>query len=119
MLPSGRSTTISTSLLSSPRLGQLIEHVRRNFDMVLIDTPPMLHIPDARIFGELADAVVLVMRAGQTTRDAAQSSVERLAGDAIPVLGTVLNDWDPRRSSRHGYYRDYGRQYRDYYSRAE
>jgi capsular exopolysaccharide synthesis family protein len=119
LLPSGRSSAISTSLLSSPRLGQLIDHVRQSYDMVLIDTPPMLHIPDARVFGELADAVVLVMRAGQTTGDAAQSSMERLAADAIPVLGTVLNDWDPRRSSRYGYYRDYGRHYRDYYSRAE
>ena len=79
--------------------------------MVIIDTPPMLQIPDARVLGRLADAVILVVRSAQTTRDDAASAGRRLAADGTCVLGTILNEWDPRRSSHSGYdyaYRPYG-----------
>jgi Mrp family chromosome partitioning ATPase len=78
--------------------------------MVLIDTPPMLQIADARLIGRHADAVVLVARAEKTTRDAIIAAYQRLAEDRIRVLGTVLNDWNPRRSPAgyYGYYRTYG-----------
>ena len=71
--------------------------------MVIIDTPPMLQMPDARVLGRLADAVILVTRAGQTTRDAAMAASQRFAEDRTRVLGTILNDWD-QTSSRSGYY---------------
>jgi succinoglycan biosynthesis transport protein ExoP len=75
--------------------------------MVLIDTPPMLHMTDARVIGRLADAVVLVARAEQTTRDAIVAASQRLSEDGIRVLGTILNDWDPNRSlaGPYGYYK--------------
>jgi Mrp family chromosome partitioning ATPase len=49
------------------------------------------------------DAVVLVFRAGQTTREAAAMSVNVFEADGVPVLGTVLNDWNPH-TMGHGYY---------------
>jgi Mrp family chromosome partitioning ATPase len=58
-----------------------------------------------------------VMRAAKTTRESAQCTLQQLAVDRINVLGTVLNDWDPKRSTRYGYHRDYTHHYRDYYSR--
>jgi Mrp family chromosome partitioning ATPase len=61
---------------------------------VLLDTPPALPITDARVIGILADGVVLVARAGQTTRDALLAIHERFAED-IHLLGCILNDWDP------------------------
>lgn len=79
--------------------------------MVLIDTPPMLQMPDARVVGRMADAVLLVTRAGVTTRDAAVAAHQRLSEDRIPVLGTVLNDWNPKKSPTgyYGYYDAYQR----------
>jgi Mrp family chromosome partitioning ATPase len=64
--------------------------------MVLIDTAPMLQIPDARVIGRLVDAVILVLRAGQTTREAGIAALQRFEEDGTPVLGTILNDWNPR-----------------------
>jgi Mrp family chromosome partitioning ATPase len=85
--------------------------------MVVIDTPPMLQIPDARLFGKLVDGVVLVVRANSTTRDAALAARMRLREDGVTLIGTVMNDWDPQ-DSPGGYYGSYGKysSYKQYYS---
>ena len=75
-------------------MGELMQRLRRDFDNVLIDSPPMGQISDARVLGRLADSVILVLRAGRTTRDAALAATQRFAEDGTPVLGTILNDWD-------------------------
>jgi len=113
VLPSGPGTVSISNLLYSPRLPELLERLRREFDTVLIDTPPMLHIADARVLGQFADAAILVLRAGQTSRDAALAAKERFAEDNIPLLGTILNDWKPSASG--GKYYDY--QYYYHYHR--
>jgi len=115
VLPAGPKTAAASNLLYSPRLPELLKAVRQDYDMVLIDTPPMLQMADARLLGRLADAVILIIRAGKTTRDAAQAARDRLSGDGIEVLGTILNDWNPR-ATHPGYYRYYDR-YRHYYHR--
>jgi Mrp family chromosome partitioning ATPase len=70
----------------------------------------MLNITDARVAGRLADAVVFVARAGRTTRDAALAAHQRFAEDRIPILGTILNDWDPAKAPG-GYYGNHGGSY--------
>jgi capsular exopolysaccharide synthesis family protein len=81
-------------LLHSPRLGELLRAVRLQFDTVLIDTPPVLPMPDARVIARLADSVVLVVRAHRTTREAASLACQRFSEDGALVLGAVLNDWN-------------------------
>ena len=119
VLPSGSRTDSISSLLHSPRMAELLERSLRVFDTVLIDTPPVKQIADARVLGRISDGVVLVLRAGQTTRGTAKAAAERFAEDGIRVLGTVLNAWDPETNGS-GYYDGYS--YDDsYYSdeRAE
>jgi succinoglycan biosynthesis transport protein ExoP len=107
IIASGPSTHAAANLLYSPNLAELVARLKKRYDMVLIDTPPMLHMTDARVIGRLADAVVLVARAEQTTRDAIVAASQRLSEDGIRVLGTILNDWDPNRSlaGPYGYYK--------------
>ena len=95
LVPSGPSVLNTSRLLYSARLKSLLERLRQDFDMILIDTPPMIQFPDARVLGQLADAVVLVVRAGQTTSDRAITARRRLSEDMIPIVGAILNDWDP------------------------
>jgi capsular exopolysaccharide synthesis family protein len=102
VIPAGQ--TAASGLLYSPVLPQLLKRFKQEFDMVLIDTPPMLHMPDARVVGRQADAVVLVVRAGQTTRDAAMAARERLVEDGTRVIGTILNSWNAVRSYGYNYY---------------
>ena len=81
----------------------LLSEAKVHFNTIVIDTPPILALSDARVFGRCADGVIFVARTGITTRQAATVAHRRLADDGIHVLGTVLNDWDPR-SSPDGYY---------------
>jgi capsular exopolysaccharide synthesis family protein len=107
VLPSGPGAVSISNLLYSPRLPELLERLRREFDTVLIDSPPMLQIADARILGKCADAAILVLRAGQTTRDAAIAAKQRFGEDGIPLLGTILNDWKPAATGKYYDYRYY------------
>lgn len=111
----------AANLLYSPRLKELLEKAREEFDAVLVDTPPMLTMPDARVVGRLSDGVVLVLRSRQTTRDAAQAAAQKLAEDGTVVVGTILNDWDPAATSGgyYGYHRYYYRPGYYYYRPGE
>ncbi len=102
VLPSGAKPADAGSLLCSRGLPRLIEHLRQSFEMVVIDTPP-LALSDARVFGRLADGVVLVVRAGRTSAGDASSALLRLGEDGTRVLGTVVNQWNPKRSSAGAY----------------
>lgn len=94
--------------LHSREFSTLLTKWKEQFDLVLLDTPPALPITDARVIGMLADGVVLVARAGRTTRDALLAIHERLMEDRIHLLGCILNDWDPTHPN--GAYRPYVRQ---------
>jgi len=96
LLPSGPGTSSTIKLLYSNRLSELLKRFRKEFDVVLIDTPPMMEIADARVLARQADGVILVFRAGATSVDLAHASLERLSQDGTPIIGTILNDWTPR-----------------------
>jgi Mrp family chromosome partitioning ATPase len=86
VLPSGSSRTHASSLLHSERLPELLKLAREQFDTVIIDTPPMVNIADARMLARHADALILIVRSGSTTRDAAQLAKTRFAEDGTPIL---------------------------------
>jgi capsular exopolysaccharide synthesis family protein len=106
VLTAGSATEFAAHLLYSPSLSILLQRVQAHYDLILIDTPPMLQMPDARVVGALADAVVLIVRASQTDRGMLMAAQQRFMEDRINVLGTILNGWDPTRDLRY-YYRDY------------
>jgi len=109
LLPSGH--TEDTGLLFKPELRALLRRLKAEFDMVLIDTPPMLQMPDARLFGRHADAVILVV-AQHTARDAARVACQKLREDGSFLLGTILNNWNPKDSfHRYPEYREYYKSY--------
>jgi capsular exopolysaccharide synthesis family protein len=111
VLPAGSAPSSVSNLLYSPRALELLQRMRQEFDMVLIDTPPMLQMPDARVLGRLVDGVILVVRSARTTKETAAGASQRLAEDGTRVLGTVLNEWDPRKTSHTGYENGYGSYY--------
>jgi capsular exopolysaccharide synthesis family protein len=117
VLPSGKAGSGAASLLHSVRMNDLIAHARQQFDLVLIDTPPILHLADARIVGSLADGVLLVVRAGQTSRDAVLSIKQRLVEDGVQILGSALNDWNPKAAGSYGY-ESYAHYYSSFYTKG-
>lgn len=114
VMPSGNSRRNVSSLLHSDRLPELLKIARETFDTVVVDTPPMVNIADARVLARLSDALILVVRSGSTTRDAALLAMGRFADDGVPVLGTILNFWNPK-TPGYSYYRYYYAGYQHYY----
>ena len=113
VLTAGPATHAAANLLYSPSLPELIELFKTQFEMIIIDTPPMLQMPDARVVARSADGVILVVRANSTTRDAALAARQRFSEDGTRLLGTILNDWNPKHSPN-GYYGYYGGYYGGY-----
>src|SRR5207253_8607220 len=110
VITSGPGSSNLSNLLYSARVPELFRIVRQRYDAVLIDTPPMLQMPDARILARNGDGVILVLRSGRTTRDTAVLAKERVMDDGTPILGTILNDWNAKSRSGygyHGYYKGY------------
>jgi polysaccharide biosynthesis transport protein len=114
LMTSGNSRHKATSLLYSPRLGELMELVRERFDTTVFDTPPMINIADARLMGRLADGLIMVVRSSQTSRDAAMMAKQRLGEDGSPLLGVILNGWNPE-APGYSHYRNYYEGYKHYY----
>jgi capsular exopolysaccharide synthesis family protein len=91
VLTSGSSSD-GMNLMFSSRLLQLMSWFREHFDTVFIDAPAILHTSEARLLALHADAAILVVRSGCTTRELAQAAVLRMSEDRIPVLGSIMND---------------------------
>ena len=72
---------------------------------IVVDTPPVLVISDARALASVADGTVLVVRAGKTDPNDALEAKNLLVGDGARLLGTVLNWWDPQRNGQDAYSR--------------
>jgi succinoglycan biosynthesis transport protein ExoP len=114
LLTSGTSRYRVATLLYSERLPELIQILRTRFDTVVFDTPPMVNIADARLVGRYSDGVVMVVRSLFTTRDAALLAKQRLVEDGSPLLGLIMNGWNPNVPG-YSYYRNYYAGYNHYY----
>ncbi len=117
MLTSGTYRHTASTLVHSDRLPELIAILRRKFDTIVIDTPPMVNISDARMLARHADALILIVRSAVTTRDAAALAQKRFAEDGIPIMGAILNGWNPHTPGYH-YYKYYYAGYQHYYNES-
>ena len=107
LMPAGIGDEDSMELLNSARLPELIAELRKTFDVVLIDTPPALHMVDTRIIARECGGVILVVRASVTTLDEAANARDLFDRDGVHLVGTILNDFDPRSQGYSGYYKAY------------
>jgi polysaccharide biosynthesis transport protein len=103
VMPSGPTRTSASRLLYSDRFDDLMQRLLQEFDYVLIDAPPCLKFADARILARRVDGVVLVLRANYTYDKSAIAAAQCFLVDGVPVLGTILNDWNPRISPAYGF----------------
>jgi tyrosine-protein kinase Etk/Wzc len=108
-ISSGALPPNPSELLGSERMHGLTASLKKRFDVVLLDTPPVHAAADSLILGKVSDGVLLVLRAGHTERASALDAIHRLTTIGIRVVGAVLNDPDHKVSEYEGYY------YYDYY----
>lgn len=107
LVPNRPAQANISRLLHSPRLPELLNRARTQFDMIIIDAPPLLGLADARIIGRMTDGVILVLRAGITSRSQAIEAHQRICTDGLTLFGTVLNDWNPGKAHASRYYYTY------------
>jgi capsular exopolysaccharide synthesis family protein len=91
LLSSGALAADSANLLNSERLKMRLAELRKEFDFVLIDAPPLTRYSDAVVLGQLTDGLVLVLEANSTRREAAVQVAENLRASNVLILGAVLN----------------------------
>lgn len=90
VLPSGTLPPNPSELLGNPMMTELLTRLRRSFDIIIIDAPPLLPVTDAAVMSRLVDGAVVVARYGRTTRQQFAASLRSLKVVDARVLGTVL-----------------------------
>jgi tyrosine-protein kinase Etk/Wzc len=104
LLPAGKSPPNPAELLGSDAMRRTLGELRRDYEYIVMDTPPSLPVTDAAVVAALADATILVMRSGETEESAAQRAVEQLRQVRARVAGAVLNGVSTRRDRYYSYY---------------
>lgn len=107
VLPGGTGREEVVELLHSTLTGDLLDRLTREFDVILVDTPPMLHMADARILARQAHGAILILRSGVTTREQALNARDLLDHDRVRIMGTILNGFNPSKEGKSGYYKSY------------
>jgi tyrosine-protein kinase Etk/Wzc len=107
ILPCGALPSNAANLLSGTRMKVLLQELREQYDIIVLDTPPVLATADAGIVASLTDGVLLVVRAGATDKNAAQRACAQLANVGARVIGTVLNDPGGQVAKEGDYYYPY------------
>lgn len=100
LLPGSQRLSQPTRLLGPEGLGALLAGLRRSFDLILIDSAPLVAVADAKLIAGVADAVLLVVRYGETRRDFCRACLQGLIDAGARPAGVVLTQVDPRRHAR-------------------
>jgi capsular exopolysaccharide synthesis family protein len=90
IIPSGDRPKNPTELLHSQALAQFLDWAKKNEYHVIIDCPPVLPIADAAVVASKVDGVLMVVSAGETTREAYRSAIQRIAFSGGKIVGVVL-----------------------------
>lgn len=96
VMTAGANGGVQSHLLYSERTRQLLDRLQNDFDIILLDTAPLLAVSDARVLGAATEGVVLVVKAGTANWESLAVAQQRLAEDGTAIYGVVLNDWNPR-----------------------
>ena len=116
VLPSGPLPANPTELVGSRRMRAFVEAATEKFEIVVLDTPPVLAASDAVALSAQMDGVIFVVKVGGVPHEVVRHAVEQIHAVKGRVLGVLLNRLDPRRD---GEYHDYYRYYRNYYGDAK
>ena len=114
ILPAGTPPPNPAELLASTNMKQVLDELREQFDHVVVDTPPTLSVTDAVVLSPRVDAIILVIRSGQTTKQALRRSRDILMQVNAHVTGVLLNAVDLS-SPDYYYYYEYQGKYTHYY----
>lgn len=103
LLPAGRLTPNSSNLLNSERMKALLAELSERYDLVVLDSPPVLAVADARILARLADKTIFIVRWAETRREVAMMGLKQIAEAGGDIAGFVLSRVNVKKHARYGY----------------
>ena len=119
ILPAGTPPPNPAELLASSNMKDILAELREQYDHIIVDTPPTLSVTDAVVMSTRADAVVLVIRSGQTTKQALRRARDLLMQVNARVAGVLLNAVDLTSPDYYYYYEYQGKYGHAYYQEDE
>ena len=115
-LPSGRLPRTSLGVLDPKRIGELIASLKTKYDVILIDTPPLVGISDSSIIAKETDGAILVVQYRKYPRDMLIKAKQIMDTLGVTMIGAVLNNINIMRDDYYYYYNSY---YSDYYNSSQ
>lgn len=109
--PHGRN---APALLRSEKFSQLMEQWKEKFDLVIVDCPPLVGLPDAKLVSQNTDGLLLVLRLDKTMKDVVKEALGEIKLAQLPLLGVVANGAKQYTLKTYGYYK----QYQQYYHKS-
>jgi Mrp family chromosome partitioning ATPase len=104
----GEKTHVNAAdVFSSDKFHSFLNEARKAYDFIVIDTPPVLVVPDARVIGQSVDAILYSVHWDSTSKAQVAEGLRQFANVNLRVTGLVLAQIDPKRMKRYGY--GYGR----------
>lgn len=104
VLTSGKIPPNPSEMLSSKAMSKLLEGLKKEFDYIILDTPPVQAVTDSQILSTKADGTILVVRAERTKKEAVNNAVSLLRKVNANIIGTVLNGLSTDRNKYYYYY---------------
>jgi capsular exopolysaccharide synthesis family protein len=117
-MPAGKTPPNPAELLGSKRFAELLTTLRDHFDLVVVDTPPVMAVTDAAVVGYRASGVLFVVAADATSRHAAQTALDQLEHARVRFIGAVLNRVDLEGNAYY-YSKYYRKEYAGYYTNTK
>ncbi len=111
LLTAGEIISNPLSLLDSLEMSELVAKARKEYDLVLIDAPPLPVTADVLTLSKLVDGIMFVSRPGIVEHESAELAQETLISTGQKVLGMVINGVDPKEFDRYSYCARYGKSY--------
>ena len=108
ILTATRSEMNAADLFASGRFPKLLTELREYYDYILIDSPPVLSVPDARLISTHSDVNIYIVKWNKTTRVQVEQGLEMISSIGAKTIGLVLNQIDPNKTKAYGYTGSYG-----------
>jgi tyrosine-protein kinase Etk/Wzc len=105
-IPAGDVKVPPPELLGGKIMRDLLDRLRKLYDVIIIDSPPVLAVTDAVVLASLTDSIAIVVSADKTNQRALEVTEETLSSVGTPILGTIFNRFDQRKGG--SYYASYG-----------
>ena len=103
VIPAGKLAPDPTEILSSKRMREILNELARHFELVVVDSPPIVAVADARLLASQVDASIMVVRWARTPREVVSLAIKQLQESGANISGIVLSLVDSKKHAQYGF----------------